>query len=77
VTVRRPPYSISGGMAASVVSQLEQMLADARAGKIVGMAFVTISHSGELKAGTAGSLGRDMLKASGALHQAATAATQG
>lgn len=71
---RRPPYSIPGGMSASVVAELECLLARARRGDVIGFAYVAITPHNDIDGGSAGNLGRDMLKAAGALYLAASAA---
>lgn len=74
--VRQPPYSITGSLSKAVEAELEDLLQQARKGKIIGLAYVTHPTSGGIDAGAAGSLGRDDLKAAGALFNAAMAATR-
>lgn len=75
MSVRRPPYAITGGLKVSVEAELHQLLLRARRGELVGFAWVAITdRAGRLDAGAAGSLGRDPIRAAGALHRAVDAA---
>jgi hypothetical protein len=73
---RRPPYSIAGALTKSVEFELMELLARARRGEIYGLAYVLVNQGGSTECGLAGNLGRDALRASGALHQAANATAE-
>lgn len=73
MSVRRPPYSISGGLKESVEAELQALLERARRGELIGLAWVAITENSKTEAGLAGNLGRDKHRAAGALHHAASA----
>lgn len=74
MTVRQPPYCIEGSLSQSVETELIELLARARRGELIGLAYVVTDKRHRLDAGLAGNLGRDAVKAIGALQIAASAA---
>jgi len=71
---KRPPYSIEGTLNLAVVSELEDLLDQARRGQLYGLAYVSVGRNNQIDAGSAGNLGRDHIKAVGALHLAVSLA---
>lgn len=73
---RKSPFSISQALHNAVIQELEELLAEARRGKIDGIAYVKKPSQGDMVVGAAGDLGRDSLRTTGALMTAVVAATQ-
>jgi hypothetical protein len=62
--------SMRGTLQLAVIAELEELLQLARQGEVMGLVYAAVSGDDELTAGAAGSLGRDNLRAAGALYRA-------
>lgn len=59
----------------AVIAELESLIDQARHGKLLGIAYATLDDQHKVQVGAAGNLGRDPLRAAGALHIAVEAAS--
>lgn len=71
MTVRRSPFSVPCSLSKQVESELAELLALSRQGKLTGLVWAVEGPSIKLRAGAAGAFKRDGFKAAGALLHAA------